>query len=71
MSATAYWYRLIHSNAGLRDEEATLSITVKSFRKQIEKAYEEGAVSVEEADTAPQSPWNGLADIFGFNKGKK
>jgi hypothetical protein len=71
MSATAYWYRLIHSNAGLRDEEATLSITVKSFRKQIEKAYEEGAVSVDEADIAPQSPWDGLSDIFGFGKGKK
>jgi dihydropteroate synthase len=63
MDARDYWYRLVRANPAMRDEDAKLTISVRSLRKQIEKAFEEGAESV------PDSDGGGFFDgIFGSGK---
>lgn len=49
MSMREYWERLVCSNRGLSDENAKITLSVRSFRQQIEKAYTEGVESVEDA----------------------
>ena len=42
MSFLEYWGRLIASNKNLTEPENKMTISVASFRKQLEKAYEAG-----------------------------
>lgn len=42
MSFLEYWGRLIASNESLKEPENKMTISVASFRKQLEKAYEAG-----------------------------
>lgn len=37
-----YWNRLCRSNASLCDEKSKMTISVASFRKQLEKAHQDG-----------------------------
>lgn len=42
MSFLEYWGRLISSNESLKEPENKMTISVASFRKQLEKAFEAG-----------------------------
>lgn len=37
-----YWASLVVKNHGLTDDEATLRLTVKSLKAQVERAYDAG-----------------------------
>jgi len=71
MSASEYWHRLLRANAGLRDESAKITMSVKSFRQQIEKAFQEGADSVEESAPSDDAMDFLRSTFFGKKRGEK
>ena len=38
-----FWERLVKANPSLQEESTKMTISVRAFKKQIEKAYKEGA----------------------------
>jgi len=39
MTFEEYWEIKVRANAGLKDEEATMKITVESFKRQMRQAF--------------------------------
>jgi hypothetical protein len=70
MTGREYWYRLVRANAGLRDESTKITMSVKSFREQVEKAFQEGADSAEESAPSDDS-MDFFRGIFGKKRGEK
>lgn len=64
-----YWDRLVAANPGLGDFEQKISITVGAFRRQVEKAFTEGAKS-SPVDDGGDDPMDEFLSIFGRPRGK-
>ena len=60
MSFSMYWKRKCDATPQLQDEDAKLTITTGSLRKEIEKAYRQGRAD----ERALHSPGKSGASVF-------
>lgn len=59
-----YWARIVHANESLKDESSRMTLSVESFKRQLEKAYEKGRE--DEKSSRPADPFGGLFNgMFG------
>jgi hypothetical protein len=75
MSFADYWNRLKSRNAKLSDDDTNMTLSVASFRRQLEKAHEAGAEEGQQFmrdmgrlkdQGKPKNPFGDLfGDIFG------
>ena len=71
MIFSQYWSKLKVSNKALETEDLQMKITVKSFKKQLEKAFNAGKQkSVSEAakdfeNLGKKDPMKDFSDLFG------
>lgn len=62
VSFSLYWNRLVRSNSSLKDTEAKMTMSVKSFQVQLLKAYREGQEDQERREDRSSGDWG---DMFG------
>lgn len=69
MTFVDYWKRLVARNKHLGDENMKMTITVASFKREIEKAYFSGADDCDDADRSSSGTFDSLfGGIFGRGK---
>lgn len=61
-----YWFRLCQKNNQLIKDDTKMTITVASFKRQLEKAYTAGTAdrAAVEEQLKPKNPFD-LNDLFG------
>jgi len=59
-----YWARIVSANESLKDEGQKMTLSVESFKRQLEKAYDKGRE--DEKDSRSADPYGALFNgMFG------
>ncbi len=64
MTFEQYWQRLIEKNPGLRDDSAKMTISVTSFRRSMQQAFDTGQDSIR-GRVGRVKPGDLMRDVFG------
>lgn len=60
-----YWSQLTKSNPGLQDVDSRMFISTRTFKRQLEKAYVQGAKNVQSTTATVDSLLDRLNGVVG------